>query len=184
MRLAPALTVVLVAACTKSWPPPEPAPAKPEPPPAAVKMPAAGDSGTCSLVATGAFAAEETIAGTTTASSKYWMSDADKAGQVPSGLVVNCNGKQLRLSIVANPNTTVPFGPRTYKLAGKNPELALLGRAGKSLQDFAGTIDVTAFDGHHVAGTIDISAKQIGGGTVKLAGSFDVACTHWGNCAR
>ena len=172
MRAAAGLAVVLVVACTKSEPPPEPAPPKPEPAPAPVKMAAAGDGGTCTLGATGAFTADETIGGST-ASSTYWMSDAEKAGR-PTGFVLNCAGKQLRLSIAANPNTTVPFGPKTYKLAGKNPELALLGRAGKSLQDFAGTIEVTAFDGHHIAGTIDVNAKQIGGGAVKLAGSFDL----------
>jgi hypothetical protein len=78
----------------------------------------------------------------------------------------------------------VELAPKTYKIQGKNPEVSLLGRADKSLSDFAGTIAITAFDTRHVAGTIDVTAKQDKGGSVAIKGSFDIKCVRWGKCAR
>lgn len=132
----------------------------------------AGDHGTCTLHATGAFTADETIPGSSSsAASKYWLSD-DQRGTPMSAITVNCSGKDLRVSFVSNPNGSTPFGVKTYTVQ-RNGDLVLLGRAGKSLADFAGTVDITAFDGAHIAGTLDLTAKQVGGGAVAIKGDFD-----------
>lgn len=159
------LLVTALAACSKSEPPPPPPAPPPEPPPKAVKIDPTGDLGTCSLEATGAFTAQETIPGRP--GTKHWSSDEQ------AGLRINCTGKDIRLSIVTKPDATVPFGPKTYVVTARGGDLVLLGRAGKPLADLAGAIDVTAFDGTHLAGTIALTAKQTGGGSVKLGGSFD-----------
>ncbi len=183
--------VVAFAACGKSQPQQQPAPAPAPPPaeparesakpPAPVTMAPKPDDadGTCTLTSTGAFAATETSSAA--AQSKFWMSAAELGG-ANQGFVISCRGKQVRLSFVSNPNTTVALGPKTYTVKGKNPEVALLGRADKSLSDFAGTLAITAFDTSHIAGTVDVTAKQDKGGKVTIKGTFDIKCTHWGKC--
>jgi hypothetical protein len=166
-------------------PPPPPPPEKPaEPPPPRKKLEPA-DYGSCALKATGAYTAEETItADKKSAASKYWQAE-DQRGAVPMpALSVNCAGKDLRVSIVSSPNASVPFGLKKYEIV-KNGDLVLIGRAGDLLSDFAGTVEIDAFDGKHVAGTLSITAKQgKGNKRVSIEGSFDLACPGMAGCAR
>jgi hypothetical protein len=159
-------------ACGGHDEPPTPA-ARPE---HAVPVPAASstamqpavkrDPGHCTLRATGAFAADETIPGTVV--TKYWDSQANQA------LVVNCAGKQLRVSTSTRPDTSMPYGPKTLSVG----ELVVLARAGTvktgTLDQVAGTIDVLSFDSQHVAGSISLTGN-VAGGKVVLAGDFDLA---------
>ena len=177
--------LVVVAGCGKTDQPPAPPPHAPEPPPKPIHLSPAADRGHCTLDATGAFTAEEiSDGGTSAVSSKYWLSDVERAGAPQAALVVTCAGKDLRLSIATKPDASAPFGPKTYQVAGKTGDLVILGRAGKPLEKFAGTVDVTAFDGKHVAGTIALTAKQTGGKAVRLDGHFDFACPGYGGCAH
>src|SRR4029079_13908888 len=98
------LVVVARAACTSSdkdyQPPPAP-PKKPAEPPPPKKKIGPADFGSCTLKASGAYAAEETIAGDKkSASSKYWQSEDERGATPMPALTINCNGDKLRLSIV------------------------------------------------------------------------------------
>jgi len=178
------LVLALLAACGKSdpkTPPPEPPHEEAKPPPPVVMAPT-GDNGSCTLSATGSVTLDETTPAE--AQTKYWMTDAELGSAPNPGFVVSCKGKQFRISLVSSPNATVEFKAKDYPVAGKNPDVSVLGRVGdKPLQDFAGKVSITAFDASHIAGTIDLTAKpQQGSGTVAIKGTFDVKCTRWGKC--
>lgn len=157
------VVVAWLVACKQDAPPPAP----PAPPPAAPAAPAVPatpiDPGSCTLHATGAFTGDETTPGGHAAvASKYWNPDDNVA------LTINCIGKDLRVSAVPRPDVTVPFGPKLFARG----ELIVLARAGKALTEVTGTIEVTAFDDHHVAGTIAVTGKRP---AVTITGSFDLA---------
>ena len=177
------LVLAAIAACGKSDPPPPPPPPAPpaesaKPPPPVVMAPA-GDDGTCTLSVTGATTLDETTPAT--AESKFWMDAIDHPA---AGFVVTCKGTKVRLSLVSSPNTTVDYAAKTYSVKGKNPEVSVMGRADKPLSDFAGEVKITAFDPSHIAGSIEVSAKQDKGGSVKISGTFDVKCAHSTKCRR
>jgi len=116
------------------------------------------DFGSCEI------AGEKVVPTVRAVNTKYWAADDDRAPV----LSVNCIGKTGRMSFSAAPNATVPYGPKTYKLDGGRGELVVMARAGdKQLSAVTGTVDVTAFDGHHLAGTFELSG---------LSGSFDFPC--------
>lgn len=176
----------LLLACNKEdayKPPPEPPPKPAEPPPPKRKLEPA-DYGTCTLKASGAFTAEETIQGDKkSVSSKYWQAEDDRAVTPMPALTINCAGKDLRLSLVTSPNGEVPYGLKKYDIK-KNGELVPIGRAGDQLSDFNGTVEINAFDGTHVAGTIAITAKQgLSKKRVTIEGSFDFKCPGMAGCS-
>src|SRR6478609_9574584 len=142
-----ALMCVLLLACKKEdayKPPPEPPAKPPEPAPPKKKI-APADFGSCTLKASGGFTAEETIPGDKkSASSKYWQAEDERGATPMPALTINCNGKDLRLSLVASPNGQVPYGLKKYDIK-KNGELVPIGRAGDQLSDFAGTVEIDAF---------------------------------------
>lgn len=185
MRRLACVTMFALAACPKQEPLPEPPPEKPAEPPPPRKKIGPTDFGSCTLKATGAFTAEETIqADAKSAASKYWQAE-DQRGSVPMpALSINCAGKDLRISIVAAPTGTVPYGVKNYEVK-KNGELVLMGRAGDQLSDFNGTVEINTFDAKHVMGTLKITAKQgIKGKRVAIEGSFDLTCPGMAGCAR
>jgi hypothetical protein len=185
MRCIAVVTTLALAACpSKPERPPPPEPEKPAEPPPKKKIGPA-DFGSCTLKASGAFTAEETIQGDAkSAASKYWQAE-DQRGAVPMpALSVNCAGKDLRVSMVAAPHGDVPYGLKKYDIR-KDGELVLIGRAGDQLSDFNGTVEINEFDGRHVTGTIDITAKQgKSNKRVRIEGSFDFACPGMANCLR
>jgi hypothetical protein len=170
--------------CTTHEPPPPP-PEKPAEPPPPKRKIGPVDFGSCTLKASGAFTAEETIPGDKkSASSRYWQAEDERAATPMPAFTVNCNGKDVRLSLVSSPQANVPFGLKTYDIV-KNGDLVLIGRAGDQLSDFAGTVVINGFDAKHITGTIDVSARQgKGNKRVKLEGSFDFACPGMAGCAR
>lgn len=185
------VTLIALCACSKHEPPPpppeqpaEPPPAPPTPPPKKKIGPT--DFGRCTLKASGAFSAEETIQGDKkSAASKYWQSEDERSATPIPALTINCHGKDLRLSIVSAPHADVPYGVKTFDVEGKTSELVLLGRAGDQLSDFRGKIELNAFDAKHVAGTIHVSAKQgRRNKRVTIDGSFDLACPGMAGCAK
>lgn len=185
MRCIVCVTLLALAACTSKHEPPPPPPEKPAEPPPPRKKIGPTDFGKCSLKASGAFTAEETIEGDAkSVKSKYWQAE-DERGAVPMpALSVNCTGKELRLSFVAAPHGDVPYGLKKYDIR-KDGELVLLGRAGDQLSDFTGTVEINEFDSKHVAGTIAVTAKQgRGNKRVTIEGSFDFACPGMAGCAK
>lgn len=186
MRFVVVSALLVVAGCKSEdkTPPPPPPEKAPEPPPPRKKL-GPVSFGTCTLKATGAFEAEETIeADKKSAASRYWQAE-DERGAVPMpALSINCVGKDLRISIVSSPNGAVPYGLKTYDVV-KNGDLVLIGRAGDQLSDFAGTVVIDAFDSKHVIGTLKITAKQgMGKKRVAIEGSFDLACPGMAGCAH
>jgi hypothetical protein len=185
MRRLACDTMFLLACSTRHEPPPPPPPAPPPPPPAEKKKIGPVDYGSCTLKVTGAFEAEETIPGDAKAAkSKYWQAE-DERGAVPMpALSVNCAGKDLRIALVSAPDANVPFGIGNYDV-GKNGQIVLLGRAGDQLSDFNGTVEIDDFTTKHVAGKLDVTARQ-GRARKKVAitGSFDLACPGMAGCAK
>jgi hypothetical protein len=186
MRLFVVTLLALCAGCTSKHEPPPPPPEKPPEPPPPRKKIGPADFGSCTLKASGAFTAEETIPGDKkSVSSKYWQSEDERSAAPLPALTINCSGKDLRLSIVSAPHADVPYGLKTYVIEGKNSEVVLLGRAGDQLSDFKGTVTLDVFDNKHVAGKIQINAKQgMGKKRVTIEGNFDFACPGMAGCAK
>lgn len=153
--------VLILVACSKTDPLPPPPPEKhPEPPPAVKMTPP--DPGACNLVANGAFSGKE-LALPIAAGSKHWNPDEQ------AGFRLDCTGKDLRVSVVTKPDTSVPFNAKDYDAS----ELVILGRAGTNqLADFTGTVKLVQFDTKQLSGMIVLVGKQRGGGKVKLEGDF------------
>lgn len=185
MRCSACVTLLALAACTSKHEPPPPPPEKPAEPPPPRKKIGPADFGSCTLKAAGAFTAEETIPGDAkSAASKYWQAEDQRGAAPMPALSINCAGKELRVSLVAAPHGDVPYGLKKYEIR-KGGELVLLGRAGDQLSDFRGTVEIDAFDGKHVAGTIAIDAKQgRGNKRVTIEGKFDYACPGMAGCLR
>jgi hypothetical protein len=179
------VTLFALCACTSKHEPPPPEPQKPSEPPPKKKIGPA-DFGSCTLKASGAFDAEETIPGDKkSAASKYWQSEDERGATPIPALTVNCNGEKLRVSIVSAPHAEVPFGIKKYDVEGKNSDVVLLGRAGDQLSDFMGSVEITDFNNKHIAGTVAITAKQgRSSKRVTIAGSFDYTCPGMAGCAK
>ena len=150
------IVLALVVGCSHEDPvPPAPPPEKPVAAPPVQKL--STDFGSCELDG------EKIVPDKKPVVTKYWSPDETMA------LSVNCIGKTGRLSFSASPNATVPFGPKTYKLDAGRGDLVVYARAkDKQLTAMTGSVEVTAFDAHHLAGTFDLTANK-----VTLAGSFD-----------
>lgn len=158
-------------------------------------------NGQCELTASGAKEAHETIPGNGNGSvmSEYWFGDAEKAEAAKQKgatkdavdalklLTINCQGKDIRVSIVPGEGATaktIPFAAKTYKLAKGKGELAVLARVkDTSIINLTGTISVTAFDGKHIAATIDLAGETMKHEAVKLSGKLDYPCKATG-CAK
>jgi hypothetical protein len=162
---------------------PSPAPAPAEPPAPRPAPPPAGWGG-CDLALGGAFDDHESIdvAQRDAARSRHWTR-GDTGEPIP-WLAGNCMGKTIRVSFVTAPDVSVPFGPRTYTLSHGKGELLVLARArDKQLVDVSGTIDIAAFDGARVAGTVDLAASA-GKARVTITGRFEFPCRGYAACAR
>ncbi len=143
--------LLALAACSHDEPPAPPPAAPPPTPPPVQHM--STDHGACELTVGGE---TEKIAPTSPA--------------VGEGLSLNCIGKLGRVSF--RPGTP-PAGPTTYKIERTTHDVVVLARAkDKQLGNVEGTIDITALDARHVAGTIDLSGTA-GSARVTITGSFD-----------
>ncbi|HEY3807573.1 MAG TPA: hypothetical protein VGL61_33455 [Kofleriaceae bacterium] len=183
--------LIVIAGCGKSdsKPVPErsvPAPATPSAPTTVAPTPAtpSADSGSCTVTASGAYTGTATGAGDLgSVGSKYWSPGAAPNGMHAPALLLNCHASaDLHLTIASKRDEAVPFGPKTYKVVDGDPDIGLMARAGSGILKLVGTIDITAFDHHHVAGTFDVTGPLIkGGGAVTLKGTFDYPC-HASGC--
>ena len=185
---------VALAACgpekedyKKQPPPAEPErPAEVAPPPKKVEMPA--DLGKCTLTVSGAVdETQETPGGRTATNVSYWLGEEERKNMMGiDGFVVTCQGEKIRLQIVPGGGRpdAMPFAPKKYEIKkGKGDATVNVGIGKAAMVDPNGTIDITAFDARHIAGTIDLTGKlQPGGGTVKLEGQFDLICPGFKGC--
>ena len=95
------------------------------------------------------------------------------------GYVVNCNGDQFRFSLLPGGGKLdgMPFAPKKFTFTkgrsdGANVMMAF-GQA--TLADPNGTVEITALDKRHIAGTVELSGKVVPGNKqIKVTGSFDL----------
>lgn len=145
--------------------------------------------GTCTLKATGAVTAEQTTPGGRDATNvSYWMKEDERKNMMGTdGFAVNCRGPELKFQLIpSSKKDGMPFKPKKYTFTKGTGDASVMAFFGKStLDSISGTVDVTAFDAHHIAGTIDLKGKLVpGGGQVKLTGNFDLTCPGFGGCAE
>ncbi|HEY5928347.1 MAG TPA: hypothetical protein VIV11_41955 [Kofleriaceae bacterium] len=195
-----AIVVLLLAACKseedyKKQKPPEPEPVvaaekKPMPPPRKELKPE--EMGQCTLKLSGAMTKEQTTMGGRAATNvTYWYGESEKNNMMAmDGFAVNCHGPDIKFSIVPGGGKPdgMPFAPKKYEFkkgaadgAGVNITLGPTLTFG----DPSGTVNITAFDKRHIAGTIDLSGKLMGKGAkgaVKLTGQFDFVCPGFSGC--
>ncbi|HUS30862.1 MAG TPA: hypothetical protein VMZ53_20265, partial [Kofleriaceae bacterium] len=164
------------------------------PPPPPKKALTPEEMGKCELKVSGAVTAEQTTFGGRPATNvTYWMTEEEKKNLMGvDGFAVNCSGKDIKFSMtpIGKPEL-MPFAPKKYVFKGGHSDGAsvnvlfpALGQTA-TLGDPNGTIDVTAFDKKHIAGTISLSGKFVGKGAkgnVTMSGSFDFKCPGFGAC--
>lgn len=188
---------ILLAACNSdkpSSPPPapveEPAPAPAPKPMPAKKVLTTADLGTCHIQASGAVTADQTTPGGRAAVNvSYWYSAADQKSMMGvDGFVINCIGPDVKFQLVpgGGKKDGMPFKPKKYDFANGKGDANIMAAFGKAtLAAPSGSIDITSFDSHHIAGSIDLAGKLApGGGQVKLTGSFDLTCPGVSACDK
>jgi hypothetical protein len=196
MRLAFAL--VLLAACgtpeKEDYTKEKPVEATPPPPskdkPAVRKALGPDELGTCHITASGAVTADQTTKGGKDATNvSYWYSaEEQKTMMGVDGLVIHCNGPDIKFSLVpgGGKKDGMPFKPKKYDFAAGKGDGGLMIMFGpkQTVDKATGSVDVTSFDSHHIAGTIDLSGALSSGGTVKLTGTFDLICPNLSACDK
>ena len=193
-----ACLVVAAVACKsdedyKKQKPPEPEEApevaeKKPPPPPPKKVLKPEEMGECKLTATGAVKAEQvTMGGQKATNVSYWYTEAERNNMMGvDGFAVNCHGPDIKFSIIpgGGKKDGMPFAPKKYTFAkGKGDANVMVNFGNKTMDTPTGTVDITAFDKTHIAGTIDLTGKLVpGGGSVKLSGTFDLKCPGFSGC--
>jgi hypothetical protein len=174
--------LIALAACGKSDTKPGPDLSAPQAAPAQAATPTpTADLGSCTLTASGGYTGTATGPGDRgSVGSKLWY--GTQAPDLPA-MLVNCHASaDLHLTIASKRDNNIVFGPKTYHVVANDPDIALTARAGSSILQLVGTIDITAFDHHHIAATIDVTGPLLkGGASVNLKGSFDYPC-HASGC--
>lgn len=194
-----AVAALFLVACShdedykKEKPPEETKPSEtPRPPPPPPKKALTPEEmGKCTLHATGAVKADqESLGGRQATNVSYWFTDAEKKNMMGvDGFVVNCHGKDIKFSLLpgGGKQDGMPFGPKKYVFTKGKGDANVMVTFGpkQTLADPNGTVDITAFDKKHIAGTIDLSGKIVpGNGQEKLTGSFDLVCPGFSGCEQ
>ncbi len=162
---------------------------EPPPPPKPKKNPPPADLGSCNLSVSGGITAEQTTPGGKEATNvAYWYTAEERKNMMGvDGYVVNCKGDKFRFSLLPGGGKLdgMPFAPKKFTFAkgksdGANVMLAF-GQA--TLADPNGTVEITALDKTHIAGTIDLAGKVVPGNKqIKLTGSFNLICPGLSAC--
>ena len=193
-----AVVVLLLASCKseedyKKQKPPEPevvTPAEKAPPPPPKKELKPEELGQCTLKLSGAKTAEQTSMGGRAATNvSYWFTEAEKNNMMGvDGFAVRCDGPDIKFAILpgGGKKDGMPFAPKKYDFKkGTGTDASIMVTLGPKLTfgDPTGSVNITAFDKRHIAGTIDLSGKLVpGGGAVKLTGQFDYVCPGFSGC--
>ncbi|MFN0247426.1 MAG: hypothetical protein ACKV2T_11115 [Kofleriaceae bacterium] len=161
----------------------------PPPPPKKKKNPPPADLGKCDIeVSGGVSATQSTPGGKDATNVAYWYTAEERKNMMGvDGYVVTCKGDQLRFQLMPGGGTLdgMPFAPKKFTFAkGKSDGASVLMTIGQtSLGDPAGTVEITAIDARHIAGTIDLAGKMVPGNkAVKIKGSFDLVCPGLSAC--
>jgi len=162
---------------------------EPPPPPKPKKNPPPADLGTCNLTLSGAMTAEQTTPGGKDATNvAYWYTADERKNMMGvDGYVVNCKGDKLRFSLLPGGGKLdgMPFAPKKFTFAkGKSDGASVMLAVGSTtLGDPTGTVEITALDKTHIAGTVDLAGKMVPGNKqVKLTGSFNLICPGLSAC--
>jgi hypothetical protein len=153
-------------------------------PPKKIEVPK--DLGKCSLTASGAVTAEqETPGGRPATNVSYWFTEEERKNMMGiDGFVINCNGDKIHFQIVpaGGKPDAMPFAPKKYDIKkGRSDGASVnIGFGKDTMVDVNGTVDITAFDARHIAGTVDLTGKVKGAVTVK--GTFDLVCPGFKGC--
>jgi len=174
------LAVGLVA-CGKGKDKAEPAPTPPAPAPAPAPVapttspappPDPFARGSCEYTVDGG-ETRKGGGGISNVMSTHWMPPRQPGRSIAVPLLINCGPAGNQLSISTDGDTTaVPMGPKKYPIGAGKDFTAM----GLDFMSGDGSLDITAWDTTHVAGTFEISAK---GKTYK--GAFDFKCPQPGN---
>jgi hypothetical protein len=192
-----AAALIVLAGCpeakedyTKERPPEEVAREKAPPkPPPKKKMGPPADLGSCNLTVSGQMSAEQTAKGGKSATNvSYWYTPEERKNMMGvDGYVISCSGEKFRFQILpaGGKPDGMPFGPKKYTFTkGKSDGASVLVAFGQATIDGTnGTVDITALDNRHIAGTVDISGKIVPGNKqITVKGSFDYICPGLSAC--
>ncbi|CAN5898698.1 hypothetical protein BH11MYX2_BH11MYX2_10790 [soil metagenome] len=163
---------------------------KPPPPPKAKKAPPPKELGTCNIEVTGDITATQTTPGGKDATNvAYWYTESERKNMMGvDGYVVNCKGDKLRFSLLPGGGKLdgMPFAPKKFTFVkGKSDGASVMVAFGAkdTLADPNGTIEITALDLRHIAGTIDLDGKVVPGKkVVRVKGNFDLVCPGLSAC--
>ena len=159
--------------------PPRPVPKKKAQPPA--------DLGKCTLTVAGGMTAEQTAPGGKAATNvSYWYTPEERKNMMGvDGYVISCSGDKFRFQLLPGGGKIdgMPFAPKKFTFAkGKSDGASIMVAFGQdTMPDATGTVDVTALDSRHVAGTVDIAGK-IKSKQITVKGSFDYVCPGLSAC--
>ncbi len=162
---------------------------KPPPPPPPKKKGPPADLGSCAIDVSGGITTKiEGKGGTAATNVSWWLSEDERKNMMGvDGYAVNCVGSGARFSLVPGGGKpdAMPFGPKKFTFAkGKSEGATVLVTFGQqTLSDANGTVEVTALDKRHIAGTVDLSGKVVPGNKqVKVSGTFDFVCPGMSAC--
>ncbi|MEJ7603215.1 MAG: hypothetical protein WKG01_35335 [Kofleriaceae bacterium] len=150
---------------------------EPPPPPPKPEGPAIADE--CKL--TSAKFEQTSKGGRNAVNVSYWYKEADRNKMMGlEGFAVHCQGSDMRFSIVPGAKTnkeSAPFGPKKYTFVKGKSDISISAFVGAlPWEPTTGTIDITAFDARHIAGTIDLKGKLDKNKPLDVKGSFDYKC--------
>jgi hypothetical protein len=159
------------------------------------RAPPPADLGSCKIEVTGGITAEQTSPGGKEATNvAYWYAPEERKNMMGvDGYVVNCKGDKFRFSLLPGGGKLdgMPFAPKKFTFVkGKSDGASLMMMFGQAteksqvtLADANGTVDITAIDVRHIAGTIDITGKVVPGNKkIAVKGSFDLVCPGLSGC--
>jgi hypothetical protein len=161
----------------------------PPPPPKPKKNPPPADLGKCDIEVTGQITASQSTPGGKDATNvAYWYTPEERKNMMGvDGYVVNCKGDKFRFSLLPGGGKLdgMPFAPKKFTFTkGKSDGANVMMAFGQAtLADPTGTVEITAIDQRHIAGTIDLAGKVVPGNkAIKVKGSFDLVCPGLSAC--
>jgi len=161
----------------------------PPPPPKKKKAAPPADLGKCTIEVSGGITGSQTTPGGKEATNvAYWYTESERKNMMGvDGYVINCKGDQFKFSLMPGGGKLdgMPFAPKKFTFAkGKSDGASVMMTVGAAaLGDPSGTVEVTALDAKHIAGTIDLTGKITPGNkAVAVKGSFDLVCPGLSAC--
>ena len=147
------------------------------------------DLGKCTLTVAGGITAEQTAAGGKAATNvSYWYTPEERKNMMGvDGYVISCSGEKFRFQLLPGGGKIdgMPFAPKKFTFAkGKSDGASIMIAFGQAtMTDATGSVDVTALDSRHVAGTVDIAGKVVPGNKqITIKGTFDYVCPGLSAC--